>query len=129
MPKDKKNGFEVRESAFTSEMIINPVFGMLLVGEAYKGEADKKAHGIYGAGISVGTSIVGSLILDKTNYSPETKRIISKAIGPLAGLIVGVLKEVLYDAQRKNRHTVDSHDALATAMGAGIVPIKIQFKF
>ncbi len=128
-PKDKKNGYEVRESAFTSEMIINPVFGVLLVGEAYKGEKDKKAHGLYGAGISVGTSLVGSLILDKTDYTPKTKKMISKAIGPLAGLIVGVLKEILYDAQRKNRHTVDSHDALATAMGAGIVPIIVKFEF
>jgi hypothetical protein len=67
---------------------------------------------------------------NNSNLSSRQKKLLIENAGPLAGLVIGILKEILHDASNREKHTVDARDAIATALGAGFIPklnIRIDF--
>ncbi len=112
------------------------VIGAVLSEKMYPGEADKRKHWIYGAAISGVTSGVTYFVLEKTdifkdlNLSRKAKKNLVTYSGPLMSLVIGIAKEVLYDKKRPKKHTVDSNDAAATALGGGLItPLVINIAF
>jgi len=121
-PLDPKDRMDVA-------LLANPVVGILISDKTYAGQADKAMHARVGAGISIAGTAVATVLLEKSDYSEEEKKALARAAGPIAGLVVGILKEALYDNFHRDRHTVDPNDAIATAMGAGLLPMQVQFRF
>lgn len=125
---DSKFDFKANE-LFTEEIFTRPIIGTIISREQYGNVKDKNLHAYVGMPISVGASTVAYLLVKDSDTKQDTKKQIISAAGPLSGLIIGVLKEVLYDKQRPNKHTVDKHDAYATGAGAGMIPFKIKIEF
>lgn len=109
--------------------------GALVSEKVYAGEADKRKHWMVGAaasGLTTGTTYLlleTAGIGDKLGLSKTTKKNIITYSGPVMALLLGIAKEV-YDSKHKNKHTVDSNDALATGLGGGLViPLVVKFTF
>lgn len=66
---------------------------------------------------------------DKLGMTAKEKKRAIVLSGPIMGTIAGILKEI-YDDRNRKKHTVDTHDAVATSLGSGIViPIVVNFAF
>jgi len=109
--------------------------GALVSEKVYAGETDKRKHWMVGAaasGLTTGTTYLlleTAGIGDKLGLSKTTKKNIITYSGPVMALLLGIAKEV-YDSKHKNKHTVDSNDALATGLGGGLViPLVVKFTF
>lgn len=126
---DESEEIENPEKIALQETLIQVAAGSAINKEMYEGQKDKKLHSNYGATISAGGSTIGYFVVKNSSLSEKNRERVVRYAGPISSLIVGILKEVLYDARNRDSHTVDAHDALATGIGGGIIPIKIEFKF
>lgn len=130
--EERKLKFESSENDIDralKETLVQVAAGSTINERLYAGQHDKKLHSNYGGAISLAGSSLGYFVVKNSNYSKKQSEQIVRYSGPLASLTIGILKEVLYDARNRDSHTVDKHDALATAIGGGIIPIRVEFKF
>lgn len=101
------------------------VIGALVSEKIYKGEPDKRLHWKYGAVINGVTTGATYLLIeeaglgDKLGLSRKARKNVIMYSGPVASLVIGIAKEIFYDRKRRDRHTVDANDAVATALGGG----------
>lgn len=95
--------------------------------QIYKGDqyADKRKHEMVGAMISVASTGVAYVAIEKTGLADKlklSKRARKCAITATSTFLLFAAaagKEVLYDKAHKDKHTVDVHDFVATALGGG----------
>lgn len=117
------------EFYFPPEVIINAGAGYLINQQRYPNEYDKKLHSNIGGMISLGTSSATYLLIKDSALDNKSKEQIVRYSGPIASLVVGILKEVAYDRINKSRHTSDREDAIATGIGGGLIPIRFEMTF
>jgi hypothetical protein len=110
-----------------ADLLVNVIVGHQTAQDRYQGEKDKKLHANYGAAIALSTSGLSYVISDQLDLTAEQRRQLVRLSGPIMGTIVGILKEIVYD--KSGRGHVDKHDALATAVGSGIIPIRISIRY
>jgi hypothetical protein len=85
---------------------------------------------IAGASIHAATTTLAFKFSQNSTLTSKQKRLLVENAGPVSGLAVGLIKEILYDARNKDKHTVDARDAIATALGAGFIPrLSLSFDF
>lgn len=102
------------------------VLGSIVVGNYasnsfYENQLDKREHAIYGGAIAAGAtgaSLAAAFLIPDSRLSPAMKKLLVGCSGFIASALAGVAKEVL-DTRDRRRHTVDKHDAFATALGGG----------
>jgi hypothetical protein len=114
----------------SAKITLYPIAGALISNSLYPDQADKRLHVIAGAGIHAVTTTVAFKFSQNSTLTSKKKRLLVENAGPVAGLAVGIIKEILYDARNRDRHTVDARDAIATALGAGFIPklnIRVNF--
>lgn len=93
----------------------------LLAKGIYPDQNDKVLHAIVG-------SLIASSSAAIAYYGFDVSKNKSFWIGVASGIIAGILKEV-YDSHHRDKHTVDSQDAVATGIGGVTGAFMIRFKF
>lgn len=117
------------EFYFPPEVIINAGAGYLINQQRYPNQYDKKLHSNIGGMISLGTSSATYLLIKDSTLDTAAKEKLVRYSGPIASLVVGILKEVAYDKINKRTHTSDREDAIATGIGGGLIPIRFEMTF
>ena len=116
-------------SAYASEVLISTGAGYLISKHRYEGQQDKELHSQFGSMISLGTTSLAYFMVKDSQFSEKQQINIVRYSGPILSLAVGVLKEIVYDQVNKQRHTADKHDAFATVIGGGMIPLRFQMTF
>lgn len=114
--------FDLREGG---EVLVAVAAGTLASGllaqGVYPNQHDKVLHAIVGSLISTSVAAI-------SYYRFDVDKNKAFWIGVASGIIAGLLKEV-YDSHHRDRHTVDSNDAIATGMGGALGGLMIRIKF
>jgi hypothetical protein len=94
----------------------------LMAKQIYAGQQDKFLHATGGSLIAAATTLLAY-------YGFKVSKNEAALIGFATAVAVGLLKEYAYDTHHTDVHTVDIHDAEATAMGGAAGAFMIRLKF
>lgn len=87
----------------------------------YPNQKDKLQHAVAGSLAASSAAVVAY-------YGFGVSKNKALTIGVITGFVIGLLKEA-YDSKHRDRHTVDSHDAIATGIGGGVGAFFLRIKF